>query len=62
MSGTSVGSTAEYSCSVGFLLLGAQTRYCQPNGEWSGNPPICEGKEVYNHIYKMREEDAHSLL
>ena len=41
LTGTSVGSTATYSCNQGFALIGGATRTCQSNGEWSGEEPFC---------------------
>ena len=41
-SGTSLGSTAEYSCNSGYNLSGVSTRTCLDPGTWSGNPPTCE--------------------
>ncbi len=44
MTGTTVGSTASYTCDQGFFLTnGDSVRQCQPNGQWSGNEPTCEG-------------------
>jgi len=41
---TVVGSTARYICNTGFELDGDASRTCQPNGEWSGQEPICKRK------------------
>ncbi len=45
LSGTTVGSTATYSCNKGYVLYGEQTRICLPDGEWSGEEPFCERKK-----------------
>ncbi len=42
LSGTTVGSTATYSCNKGYILVGDYTRSCQFDGEWSGEEPFCE--------------------
>ncbi|RCN42189.1 sushi domain protein [Ancylostoma caninum] len=34
-----------FHCQPGFLLLGASTRKCESNGEWSDEPPICQATE-----------------
>jgi hypothetical protein len=39
--GTGPGSTATYSCTMGFDLIGAPTRMCQADGSWSGPEPTC---------------------
>ena len=44
LSGTTVGSTATYSCNKGFVLVGESTRICQSSGEWSGKEPVCRCK------------------
>lgn len=44
LSGTTVGSTATYSCNDGFTLQGQSTRTCQSNSQWSGSAPTCQRK------------------
>lgn len=39
-----VHSSIEYHCEVGHKLVGENTLTCNSNGEWSGEPPICECK------------------
>ena len=34
------GSTAAYSCAIGYTLIGDDTRICR-NGVWSGTEPVC---------------------
>ena len=41
--GTSLGQTANYSCSTGYNLVRDSTRTCQATGEWSGSAPTCQG-------------------
>ena len=40
-SGVSVGSTATYTCTSGYVIIGVSTRVCQGDGSWSGRAPIC---------------------
>jgi len=35
---------AEYTCNVGFDLVGDKYRICQADRNWSGNAPFCERK------------------
>lgn len=42
ITGLTVGSTARYQCSNGFLLDGQSTRHCLPSGHWSGEAPTCK--------------------
>ena len=42
-----VGSTASYSCNVGFRRLGASTRQCMQSGQWSVDEPSCIRKFHY---------------
>ena len=46
LSGQTVGSSATYTCSEGFVLDGDATRICQSNGMWSLTAPICRGITV----------------
>ncbi len=43
LTGIVEGSQAIYNCSMGFNLIGNQTRTCQFDGQWSGSISICEG-------------------
>ena len=49
--GTTFGSTAEYSCNIGFLLIGNLERTCQSDGQWSGTEPTCisSGRQKKHH-------------
>lgn len=47
LNGTLVGSLAMYSCSMGYNLVGINTRSCQSDGQWSGSAPTCQGVYVY---------------
>ena len=38
------GSTATYTCTVGYTLVGNATRTCLESGEWSGVEPLCTGE------------------
>ena len=42
LSGTLFGSTASYSCGVGFNLVGNTIRTCLADGQWSGIAPTCQ--------------------
>jgi len=39
--GTLLDNLAFYSCTSGYLLVGATNRRCQDNSAWSGAPPTC---------------------
>ena len=41
---TTVGSPAQYSCKLGYLLLGEDIRVCTETGEWSDEEPECVRK------------------
>ena len=44
ISGTSLGSTAQYTCNYGYVLVGDAIRTCERSGEWSETEPVCERK------------------
>ena len=47
LSNTTLGSTANFTCSQGYSLSnGNNTRTCEANGQWSGDPPFCECKHT----------------
>ncbi|XP_029668396.1 sushi, von Willebrand factor type A, EGF and pentraxin domain-containing protein 1 [Formica exsecta] len=37
-----IGSTIEYVCPDGYMLLGSKSRMCGPSGFWSGDVPTCK--------------------
>ena len=52
LTGTTLRSIATYSCSVGYVLVGEQTRTCQANGQWSGRAPFCRRKsDYYSYLF-----------
>ena len=46
----SVGSSAKYLCTDGFVLVGDPVRQCQTNGEWTGTAPTCQGKKMQRNM------------
>ena len=43
VAGNSVGDTATYTCSDGYVLVGETMLACQMGGDWSNKPPFCRG-------------------
>lgn len=43
---TTFNSEARYTCNSGYIRIGNEIRFCGLNGEWTGNPPTCVGKET----------------
>ena len=41
LTGTTIGSRANYSCNSGYVLAGDRVRVCRQDGEWSGEAPTC---------------------
>ena len=37
-----VGGRATYTCNSGYDLVGIEIRFCQNDGSWSGDAPVCE--------------------
>jgi CUB/sushi domain-containing protein len=44
--GNTPGGLALYACNDNFELSGDMSRQCGPNGQWTGEAPLCERKEV----------------
>ena len=44
VSGTLLGSIAQYNCNDGYVLVGDATRTCENTGHWSGTEPVCNRK------------------
>eukprot|EP00731_Ephydatia_muelleri_P023697 Em0015g1280a len=40
--GTTIGSTATFSCNQGYTLVGSNRSTCQNNGKWDTPPPTCQ--------------------
>ena len=59
LTGVTVNSVATYICSSGFVLVGEDTRTCQPNGEWSGQEPVCSRKLSYICMYLLTHKHLH---
>ena len=43
-SGTTIGSTASYSCDTGYKLSDSSLRTCGADGEWTMSEPVCNSK------------------
>ena len=48
---TTFNSEARYTCNSGYIRIGNEIRFCGTNGEWTGNPPTCVGKETVLGFY-----------
>ena len=46
-SGTTLGSTASYTCNVGYELSGSDRRTCRADGAWSGSTPSCSRELLF---------------
>ena len=44
---TTLNSVATYRCRRGFKLIGEKKRTCETSGEWSGEAPTCESKQIF---------------
>ena len=45
-SGTTLGSTATYSCDIGHDLIGATLRECGTDGQWTNSIPLCTSELI----------------
>ena len=44
------GGLAVYTCNDNFELSGDRSRECGPDGQWTGEAPLCEGKQVVHAV------------
>lgn len=44
------GAIAKYTCAEGFKLFGKDTRICQGDETWSGEPPRCVINDTYGEM------------
>ena len=42
VNGTGLGSVVEYTCDIGFDLIGLSLQVCLENDIWSDEMPVCE--------------------
>ena len=54
MSAKPVGAVATYECLGGYALLGDVERTCLPNGEWSGQEPLCHCRSLQLYPLTLR--------
>ncbi|KAL1775040.1 C4b-binding protein alpha chain, partial [Sigmodon hispidus] len=57
-----LGSTIEFSCAKGYLLIGSATSRCEAQGkgvDWSDSLPECSPPEVSNGKHSGRDEDLY---
>ena len=45
-SGTTFMMTATYTCNTGYTLIGANTRTCGGDGQWTPDAPTCSRTQV----------------
>lgn len=54
------GSTAIFTCDLGFMLVGSAVRECLSSGLWSGTETRCLGKEI--HALKNKQKEIGYIL
>ena len=52
----SIGSTIEYVCPDGYMLMGSKYRVCEATGFWSENPPACKCKIYTINIFSKKKK------
>lgn len=55
-----IGSTIDYVCPDGYMLIGSKSRMCEPSGFWSGDVPTC--KCECNVQWRLKEVNARVWL
>ena len=49
VNGSLVGAVAEFTCEDGLVLSGASIIFCQEDGTWSAESPVCRG-EIFRTV------------
>lgn len=44
---TEFGAVANYSCDMGYVLRGSDTRNCDADEQWDNSEPFCTRKEAH---------------
>ena len=57
---TTYQSVANYTCEVGYNLMGNASRFCQEDMSWSGNEPECRSKDALSYMYERVKSTTHS--
>ncbi|XP_060807330.1 uncharacterized protein LOC106139408, partial [Amyelois transitella] len=61
LTGRLFGDKAAYSCPHGYHVVGLQSRSCQADGKWAGQPPACK-QNIYCLQPPTIEHARHSAL
>ena len=40
------GDSCEFTCEIGYDLIGSSTRTCNSEGSWTGTQPRCDGEQT----------------
>ena len=44
--------SCSFTCDIGYVLTGSDTRTCQSNGSWSGSDVVCSrGEYMASYVY-----------
>ncbi|CAI8036485.1 CUB and sushi domain-containing protein 3, partial [Geodia barretti] len=62
ISDTTFASTATYTCSDGYSLVGDTTRTCLASGLWSGGEPTCTGHAIGSSCPAIMQTDVERVL
>uniref|UniRef100_A0A4W2EK13 Complement C3d receptor 2 n=1 Tax=Bos indicus x Bos taurus TaxID=30522 RepID=A0A4W2EK13_BOBOX len=56
------GMTVDYTCDLGYLLVGNRSIHCMPSGNWSPSVPRCEEAQCQPLEEDVREPPVDSLV
>ena len=46
--GSLIGAVAEFTCNDGYDLIGVSSIFCQRDGNWSSDSPVCQGEILFD--------------